>query len=79
MKPDERCGERILELRTAQGLSQRALAGENVTYAYISRLEAGDRTPSWSALIELAERLETTALYLATGRTNGPCPVCRRA
>jgi transcriptional regulator with XRE-family HTH domain len=48
-----------------------------VSYAYISRIEAGERRPSLSALIELAEKLDTTALFLATGRLHD-CPFCRR-
>jgi transcriptional regulator with XRE-family HTH domain len=50
---------------------------ERVSYAYLSRVEAGERTASLSALTAIAERLGTTALYLATGREH-PCPVCGR-
>lgn len=49
------------------GLSQRKLAFEGCTPAYISRLEAGARIPSLQLLHELARRLHTTAEYLATG------------
>ncbi len=49
-----------------------------MSYAYLSRIETGERTPSLSALIELADRLETSALSLATGRTSGRCPLCGR-
>ncbi len=65
------------KLRLERGLSQRDLAeGSSVSYAYVSRIEAGARVPSLGALIELADRLDTTALYLATGKTSGPCPFC---
>jgi len=37
------------------------------TAAYISRIEAGARTPSYQVLREFAKRLGTTADYLATG------------
>jgi transcriptional regulator with XRE-family HTH domain len=75
--PDPRTGKRIAERRRELGLSQRQLATEHVSYAYISRIEAGKRRPSWSALIALAAKLGTTALFLGTGRTKG-CPVCGR-
>jgi transcriptional regulator with XRE-family HTH domain len=68
-------GKRIKKLRLEKGLSQRELASEGVTYAYISRIEAGTRNPSLKALIKLAPKLDTTALYLLTGMT-GHCPVC---
>jgi transcriptional regulator with XRE-family HTH domain len=79
-------GERIKHRRLEVGLSQRQLAdatrrqeGEKpiISYAYISRLEADDRTASISALIALAEPLETSALWLLTGRSER-CPVCLR-
>jgi transcriptional regulator with XRE-family HTH domain len=50
-----------------------------MSYAYLSRIEAGERTPSLSALIDLADRLETSALYLATGKTAGRCSFCGRS
>ncbi len=78
MRADAKVGERIKALRVERGLSQRDLAGPGMSYAYLSRIEAGARTPSLSALIELADRLDTSALYLATGRTSGRCPLCGR-
>ena len=39
-------GDRIRERRLELGLSQRELACEGVTYAYISRLEANTRQAS---------------------------------
>jgi len=63
----ETIGDRIRRLRMEQGLSQRQLATTGVSYAYISRLEAGKRTPSVKALRKLAERLGVTADYLETG------------
>jgi hypothetical protein len=44
----------------------------------LSRIEAGTRTPSLSALLAVADRLGTTARYLATGATHGRCPLCGR-
>jgi transcriptional regulator with XRE-family HTH domain len=46
-------------LRTARhraSLSQRDLAAPGVSYAYISRIEAGVRTPSTKALRRIADR-----------------------
>lgn len=60
-------GRRVATLRAKRGLSQRDLASPGCSYAYISRVEAGVRTPSGQALDHLAERLGTTAKYLATG------------
>lgn len=51
----------------AAGLSQRALAFEECTAAYISRIEVGDRVPSLQLLRELARRLDVSPEYLATG------------
>lgn len=75
-RPDIRAGKRIKELRLALGLSQRELGAEHVGYAYISRIEKGTRTPSWSALIEIAARLGTTALKLGLGDAK-VCPMCK--
>lgn len=71
-------GNRIRRLRLEQGLSQREISAPGVTYAYISRVERGDRHPSITALIHLADQLHTTALYLLTGREKARCPVCQR-
>jgi DNA-binding XRE family transcriptional regulator len=78
---NERWGRRSRHrrLRVERGLSQRDLAEPGVTYAYISRIEAGQRTPSMNALVKLAFGLGTTALFLATGTADAVCPVCGRA
>jgi len=79
MRPDAEVGQRIKRVRLERGFSQRHLTdGTSLSYAYVSRIEAGARVPSLGALIELADRLDTTALYLATGKTSGPCPFCGR-
>jgi len=74
----ETIGARIARLRTELGLSQRELGSRGVSYAYISRIEAGDRRPSEKALRTLAEKLGTTAHYLEAGREHGRCPHCGR-
>ena len=71
-------GDRIRTLRTARGLSQRDVAGPGVTYAYVSRIEAGQRQPSEKALRSLAEKLGTTAHHLESGSDHGRCPHCGR-
>jgi len=60
-------GARIRAARTRLGLSQRDLAFDGCSYAYISRIEAGQRTPSLQVLHEFARRLGVSATYLATG------------
>ena len=66
-RPDESVGERLRRLRTERGLSQRQLAQAGISYAYISRLEAGDRRPSVRAIRVLARALGVTPEYLETG------------
>lgn len=66
--PVETIGERLKRLRLERGLSQRELATHGVSYAYISRIEAGTRNPSVKALRRLSERLGVTADYLETGQ-----------
>jgi tetratricopeptide (TPR) repeat protein len=63
----ESIGQRLRRLRLERGLSQRELAGPGVSYAYISRIEAGARRPSVKALRMLARKLGVSADYLETG------------
>src|SRR2546430_3435450 len=67
MGSTETIGERLKRLRLARGMSQRELASPGVSYAYISRIEAGTRQPSVKALRRLAAKLGITAEYLETG------------
>ena len=67
----ETIGARLKRLRLERGLSQRELSSKGVTYAYISRIEAGARTPSVKALRMLAAKLGVTVEYLETGREIG--------
>src|SRR5215471_11070858 len=64
----EPIGVRLKRLRRERGLSQRELSGPGVLYAYISRIEAGARTPSVKALRMLAAKLGVSVEYLETGR-----------
>lgn len=64
----EGIGARLKRLRVARGFSQRDLSSPGVSYAYISRIEAGARTPSVKALRKLAQKLGVSVEYLETGR-----------
>ncbi len=64
-------GRRVHDARLRAGLSQRELAFDGCSYAYISRVEAGQRIPSMQVLQELARRLGVSATYLALG-TDAP-------
>jgi transcriptional regulator with XRE-family HTH domain len=68
----ETIGQRLKRLRLEQGFSQRELAAPGVSYAYISRIEAGTRQPSVKALRRLAGKLGVTADYLETGSQLAP-------
>src|SRR3977135_2572134 len=63
----ETIGERLKRLRLERDLSQRELAAPGVSYAYISRIEAGTRQPSVKALRRLAAKLGVSPEYLETG------------
>src|SRR2546421_7616707 len=64
----ETIGARLKRLRLQRDLSQRDLSSPGVSYAYISRIEAGARTPSVKALRKLAQKLGVSVEYLETGR-----------
>ncbi|HXR12055.1 MAG TPA: helix-turn-helix domain-containing protein [Gaiellaceae bacterium] len=77
MAPDtppagETIGQRLKRLRLERGLSQRELAAPGVSYAYISRIEAGTRQPSVKALRKLAAKLGVSADFLETGSELDP-------
>ena len=63
----ETIGQRLRRLRLERGLSQRELSERGVSYAYISRIEAGARRPSVKALRMLARKLGVSPDYLETG------------
>jgi transcriptional regulator with XRE-family HTH domain len=64
----EGVGARLKRLRLERGFSQRDLSSPGVSYAYISRIEAGARTPSVKALRKLSQKLGVSVEYLETGR-----------
>lgn len=60
-------GKRLKEARERAGLSQRQLAFPGCSSAYISRIEAGFRTPSLQILQLLGQHLGVSGEWLATG------------
>lgn len=55
-----RVGSKIRQLRIGLGLTQAQLAGDEVTAAYVSRIESGERVPSARLLRLFAERLDVS-------------------
>lgn len=60
-------GDRIRRQRLELGLTQHALASDDLSTAHISRLEANQRQPSMRALRKLAPRLAVSVHWLETG------------
>jgi transcriptional regulator with XRE-family HTH domain len=65
---EESVGQRIFRLRNENGLTQRDISGPGVSYAYVSRIEKGERTPSLRAIRTMAAGIGVTPEYLETGR-----------
>lgn len=66
-------GRRLKQARDEAGLSQRQLAKQTtMTAAYISRLEAGARTPTVDALRAFAVPLNVDPGWLETGTASTP-------
>lgn len=64
--------DRLLELRTAKGLSQAALSKEvGITWRAYQRYEAGERTPTIPTLVALADFFSVSTDYLL-GRSDTP-------
>jgi transcriptional regulator with XRE-family HTH domain len=72
---EETVGQRIRRLRLERGLSQRELAEPGISYAYLSRIEAGQRQPSVKALRIVAKKLGVSVEQLETG---APIPALAR-
>ena len=72
-------GARLKEARERAGLSQRQLAFPGCSSAYISRIEAGMRTPSLQVLQLLGQRLGVAGEFLANGRGSGSSTLDRLA
>ncbi len=63
---DKKLGERIRELRTRLGITQKELAGDRITRNMLSLIESGNASPSVSTLLYIADRLGTSAGYFFT-------------
>jgi transcriptional regulator with XRE-family HTH domain len=70
-------GRRLRRARVAAGLSQRQLAEPGMSYAYYSRIEAGDRLPSVRALRKLAPKLHVSVSWLETGKDDASYELAR--
>jgi tetratricopeptide (TPR) repeat protein len=64
----ETVGDRLLRFRKEHGLTQKDLAGDRYSSAFISIVESGRRRPSEEAVRYFAERLGIDAHELLTGR-----------
>jgi tetratricopeptide (TPR) repeat protein len=64
-------GSRLRKLRLARGMTQKQLAGDRYTHAYVSTIEAGRRMPSRAALEHFAARLDVDVDELLSGRPRG--------
>jgi len=60
----KRIGERIRQLRTRRGLTQKELAGEQMTRNMLSLIENGSALPSLASLAYLSEMLGVPGLFL---------------
>ncbi|MER6214330.1 helix-turn-helix domain-containing protein [Streptomyces sp. NPDC001674] len=65
-------GRRLKELRLARGLSQAALAADEISTGYLSRLESGMRQPTERVVAYLAKRLDVdrSAFEAQSGNTS---------
>lgn len=64
-------GERIIELRKAQNMSQGSLAkAMGVSRQAVSKWENDQSTPDATKMIQLADILDTDIEYLSSGRRN---------
>jgi transcriptional regulator with XRE-family HTH domain len=81
MREAERFGGRLRELREGAGLNQKELAVRaGLTLDGLSRLERGNRSPTWETVLALANALgvsteafrQEPAPYRATGRRGRP-------
>ena len=60
-------GEKIKKIRTAKFMSQRELAGTQITRNMLSRIENGAAQPSMSTITYIAERLNVSPGFLLAG------------
>lgn len=60
---DKRLGEKVHELRTRLGITQKELAGDHITRNMLSLIESGNASPSVATLRYLADKLGTSVGY----------------
>src|ERR671925_2102315 len=60
-------GDRVRQLRIAEGLTQTELAGDRFSKEYVSQIERGKTRPTAETLEWLAGRLGVDAGFLANG------------
>ncbi len=60
---DIRIGEKVRALRLSRGMTQKQLAGGQITRSMLSLIESGDASPSLGTLLYLADRLDVPAGY----------------
>ncbi|MGZ4113810.1 MAG: helix-turn-helix domain-containing protein [Actinomycetota bacterium] len=61
-------GSRLRKMRLSRDMTQKQLAGDRYTHAYVSSIEAGRRMPSRDALEHFASQLGVDVDELLTGR-----------
>jgi tetratricopeptide (TPR) repeat protein len=64
----EELGPRLRRLRLEAGLSQTALAGDDLSPSYVSLIESGRRRPTHEVASKLAERLGVSVTMVLEGR-----------
>ena len=67
MRVDDQAGQRIRRRRLELGKTQAELVRPGLSPTYLSLIESGHRRPSPAILRAIAETLDTTPEYLATG------------
>ena len=75
----ETFGQRLGRLREDAGLSQSALARRvGISQSAVSQIEAGDRSPSYGMLVQLADALGVSIAYVVGGEIEQLSPVEER-
>lgn len=63
------CGERIRQLRKAQGMTQEQLAKRlNIGERHLRRIETGEKGPSVDILVEISALFDVSLDYIIVGR-----------
>lgn len=65
-EPRKHVGERMRARRTQLGMTQQDVAGDVFTKAYISALEVGIASPSFSSLVHVAKALKVSPAWLVS-------------